>query len=442
MKKVLRYLRNGLKLSRKPETYWGFPVGAKDSSANPKNGDSRQKGHETSRQKGIAILIAVMVFALMATFIPDLIVSAHVNSELAARQRDNLKSEYMAKSAVNLGILLLSVDYAIQKFTKAEEDSLASTWSMLNGFPIGGDTLELVGSLQEQFNLSSTLDEDTLARVRDFDGQFVLDVSDESGKINVNMCFTGFCTAGLYLMEQLFTCPAEKSFLEAKNIDGKELAARIKDYLDQKDKAEPTSGLGDEDEIYRQKNPSYLAKNAQLDSVEELMMVEGWDEEIHAVFSPYLTTFPFPAEEDRTSISTINVNLAPKELLLCLFRQPGGNAECFEKIVRRISQVQEEKGTLSDSGSVDEAINLLSCNQATPTSQSSGGAANGDNQKDPKDPKSWLDKKSKVFRVSANGEVGEQVKRLEVVIKRGFEDNKNAKVKRKSSYKILHWRLL
>ena len=79
-----------------------------------------------------------------------------------------------------------------------------------------------------------------------FDGSFTLDVSDESQRINLNYCATSRCSETLLMLEALFACPAEKAFLEQKKLSGRELAYRIKDWVDTDSRAEEASGYNDE----------------------------------------------------------------------------------------------------------------------------------------------------------------------------------------------------
>ena len=50
--------------------------------------------------------------------------------------------------------------------------------------------------------------------------------------------------------------------------------------------------------------------------------------------------------------------------------------------------------------------------------------------------------RSDVFKISVEGDVGEQVRRLEVVVQRGLPDAVDKKNNFKASYKILHWKLI
>jgi type II secretory pathway component PulK len=407
-----------------PKTHAGFPV------------ESADDGH-SNKQSGIALLMAIMIVSIVFTFSADLVISSRVAIENAMRSRDDVKAEYMAKSAFNLGAFLLSMDFGIDmvkasgKLGPAEKmtDSIGDIWSMLNGLPIGGGTVEMMAATQESFDLNAVNDDKVLATLKQFDGEFILNIEDESSKINVNYCWEKMaginCIASMAMVEALMNCPAEKAFLRNKNLDPKEMAFRIRDYIDSDKTATTESGMSDENDAYQKKDPPYSAKNGQLDSVDELRMIEGWDDEIHAVFSPYITTFPFQRREDSTTEPRkVNINTASRELLGCLF--PNAKAECTEKFELSMKQRSAEKETLvGDKGQIAAKVREMFCYAGGET----GGA----------DRTTWFDTRSDVYSIKAQGVVGDQTKTIHAVIERGMPD-KAKKLER--SFTVLHWKIM
>ena len=154
----------------------------------------------------------------------------------------------MAKSGISAGLILITADFAYDllqaQMTGGKGaklvDGFADFWSVLNGFPIGGDTVDMIAMFQESFEVK-TLDGGVLEQLRLFDGQFVLNVTDETNKININDCAQGKCLESMLMLEALFSCPAEKAFLERKKLDPKELAYKIKDWIDKDTKADTFS---------------------------------------------------------------------------------------------------------------------------------------------------------------------------------------------------------
>lgn len=406
-----------------PETYMGFPV--------DETGDNGRQTN-TEGKRGIALIIAIMIISVMMLFTSDLILNSQVNISLATSARDNVKAEYMAKSGLNVALLLLASDLAYDlynsKITKGGglSDGLGDIWSAMNGLPIGGETLEMLGQFQESFDLSAVLDNKVIDQLKLFDGAFVLDVSDESQRINLNLCRTGRCAETTMMLESLFSCPAEKAFLDEKKLSGKEMAYRIKDWIDENSTAEEASGYNDENEPYTKRDPKMFAKNAQMDSLEELRLIEGWDEEVHAVFSPYLTIFPYQyATTDKNF--KMNINTTSRALLQCLF--PESKGECLEKSAVALAKRNTDSSSLGAPGQkVADILKDTLCYQ---------GEAGKDQEAQNR--ANWFSQSSMVYRIETRGNVGNSEKKLLAVIERTMPDPKKNE---KSSFRILYQKVM
>jgi general secretion pathway protein K len=420
---------------RLPRTYLGFPVPPDADGAPPAHrADYDKGGTQGSKrgQRGIALIIAIMIISIMMLFTSDLILSSQVNMTLATNQRDNVKAEYMAKSGFNAALLLTSADLAYDLQTAETDqkaqltDGLGDIWSAMNGLPIGGETLEMLNTFQQSFELNTVLDSGVIDQLKLFDGQFSLDVSDETQKINVNFCSQNArCAETMLMLEALFSCPAEKAFLDSKKLNGRELAYRIKDYVDTDSKADENSGYNDEDEPYRKREPPIRAKNAPFDTIDELKLIEGWDEEVQAVFSPYLTVFPFQQKSGDRSF--ININTANRALLQCLF--PESKGDCQEKTALALRNRNEDKTALGGAGkSMPDILRDTLCY--------SGGAGNPG---EANNRANWFAQNSMTYRVEVRGTVGDSEKVLTAVIERTVPD---VKKNEKASYKVLYWKML
>jgi general secretion pathway protein K len=406
-----------------PKTYLLFPVA-------DERGDVDSRSPDLKGKKGIAMIIAIMIISVMMLFTSDLILSSQVNLQLATAHRDNLKAEYMAKSGMSIALLLLSADLAWDLFQAQQNpkggglnDGLGDFWSLMNGLPIGGETLEMVSTFQEQFGLSNVLDSEVMDQLQLFDGSFILDVADESQKINVNACYDTRCSEVMLMLESLFSCPTEKLFLEKRNVEPKEIAFRIKDFIDRNNKADPESGYNDEEDPYSRRIPRVKPKNAPLDSTDELKLVEGWDEGMHQVFSKFITVFPYPSATVKRF--KINLNTASRSMLGCLFPESGG--ECAEKSALALKGRNTDKSALLGAGQkVNDILSQTFC-----YNQGKKGEAS--------DKTTWFDSHSMVYRIESLGTVGNQQRTLNAVIERVMP---NPKKNQKSAYKILYWKMI
>ena len=407
-------------LKRKIHTHWGFPVA-----------DGVATSH--ARRRGVAIIVAVMIISLMMVFTADMIVSSQVNLELVTAARDNIVAEYMSKSGYNLALFLLSIDYGIDLFKQAQmktppQDGLGDIWAMVNDIPIGAETVEMLASMQEQFNLNAISDGDVITQLQLFQGEFTITVSDEAAKINVNYCAAGGATTQCKqmraMLSALFNCPIEKAYLEAKDVDPSVLIAKIKDWVDSDERADPKSGVSSESDPYQRLNPSYRTKNSQFDTIAELKLIDQWDDDLHAVFSPYLTVYPFKKPgsdvEDR---ARININTVSRELLACLV--PESRTQCGETFDLAVARAREDKAPLGEN--TTQVLRDVLC-----LPKMVGGERGTQNKAN------WFSENSPVYKISVKGSAGFQEKTLQAVIKRGSVKEKG---RESASYQLLFWKM-
>ncbi len=393
------------------------------------------------KEKGVALLIAISTLAVMMGFIADLILSSSVNLELSSSVQDKIKSEYAAKSGANLGLYLFTVTWGISlampQITGDPaklEDNAGSYWNYINLLPpLGADSVKM------QDELSSVLSEDVLGlrgvmneKNREimslFEDNFKMSIVDEGGKINVNDCSRGRCLATLESLVALFSCPAEKAFLEDKGLTPEELAYSIKDFISESDKTSPESEVSDKNAYYAEQDPAYKAKALPFDTLNELKLVKGWDDEIHAVFSPYLTVYPIN-NTSNSEYSKININTASDDLLGCLV--PSSLSEtCRENFLRKIHKLRKDSAPLSGDD-IESTLKDLMCYSP------------GLNSDSPKSsPKEWFGVYSKAFRLIIEGNKGTKTTKLEIVFKRLNPGEKVQGVDVDSvirTYQVLSW---
>ena len=422
-----------------PQMILGFPVAPSitDLEASESGNKIRRLG-----ERGVALLIAVMIIAMMMFFASDMIITSTVQLQLAQTQRDNIKAEYIAKSGANLAILVITSDLAKDLFLAGPQspqkmdpgDSGISFWNALNALPpIGGTSADMVTEVAKTMKMNAVLDSSVLDQLKLFDGDFKIEVTDEQNKINLNYCANKSsvpCSMVKTMVRSLLSCPAEKQFLENKKLKPAEVAGRLADWVSGKREAQEESGLSDKNEPYLKRESPHQAKDAPFDSLDELRMVDGWDDEMHAVFSSFLTVYPFP--KDPTERPKINLSSSSREMLQCLF--PDSRGEGGLKLVKALMARDEDGTALWTAGQkLPDVIRDL-----TGYAPQSGGST------DPKlddgtDKSKWFGKTSQIYRVVATGNSGDATKSLSMVIERAIPDpTKDQKV----SYKILYYKLL
>ena len=407
---------------------------------------------EKAKQKGISLLIAIMSIAVMITFVSEMIVSSTVNVELAIMTRDRVKSEYLGKSGINLGLYLLSASYLwdhVQAsgalgIKQEPVDGASSLWTIFNQWPpLGAEVLNFVQPLlgsesdEDPFGLKGLLNEKVAAQMKLFEDQFSVKITDEGNKINVNSCTpsgdpTRVCPNVIAQLEALFACPTEKLFLESKNLSPRELAYRIRDYISADPQASDESNIGGKDDPYEEASPPYKSKRLPFDSISELKMVKGWDDEVHAVFAPYLTPYPFrSAVSTDRSAAGININTAPEELIACLI--PESREEvCREKSVQKMNKIKIDlENIASGKKEIKAKIEDIFCYSADEGSL--------DAKKE-----EWFVVRSDIFNITVDALTGNQRRKISAIIRRidsGVRGEGLEKREVKRSYQILYWKI-
>ncbi len=385
-----------------------FPVGDKI--------DAGEKKKESNR--GLALMVAIMIMSIMMMFVADFVVSSTVNLTRASAQRDNIKAEYVAKSGANWAIWLNLFDYGLQlqlgadSSTKAMKDGIGTLWDKLDMvFPFEtGLDLSQTDKFAQIFGLSSVMDSSTINMFKSLGGELGVVVEDESGRINLNVCYSSQaeCNIIMLQLESLMSCTGvEQDYNKQNNIKPSELVRRIKDYVDKNNVAEAGSGFSDENDPYGKRNPPQKTKNSPFDSIDELLLVEGWSRELHEYYSPYLTVWPFLDIANKNAYK-LNINTMPAEALRCMFGRELGTPEAMERFVKRYRELMEKSGRIAGSDSELQSI-LGDLVGYKGDAGDKGGAS---------DRLAWLTTDSKAFRIKAKGIVGEQQRILEYVIQR------------------------
>ena len=269
-----------------------------------------------NQRSGVALLVAITTMLVLSVLVSELAYVARVRFLIAYHQRDEAQAYWLARSGVNIYILLLSADKEIGSQIESFAGDLGfdSLWQMVpvinTGlmrmlFSTGGDVDDLSEEELAAFSQTGQVSDEVAAASRDegsslfsdknfldFEGDFAAEVTDNEGKIDINQ-FEGFtgniqdsATAQL-LFSRMNSEEDEAWFLE-RNIDRYEIIGNLADWIDADNVR--SSGLGGfEDNLYNVQEPPYLAKNAPLDTFEEIRLVEGWQDEVFNRYAADMT---------------------------------------------------------------------------------------------------------------------------------------------------------
>jgi general secretion pathway protein K len=225
--------------------------------------------------RGIALITVILIVSILVAVAIELNRSSRVAIYDAANLSDGIKLTYIAKSGFYGAAALLAN-------SNNNYVTLRDNWAHAEMLSAQSQTLFT-------------------------DGYFMVTVEDEAGKIPLNKLVednSGIKDILIRLLRQ-----PEFGLDERK---ANEIVDSIKDWIDADNSV---TGYGAETSYYASLDPPYEAKNAQLDCIEELLMVKGITKEIFTGTKekPGLARYVTADSE-----GAININTAPKMVLRSL----------------------------------------------------------------------------------------------------------------------------
>ena len=283
----------------------------------------------------MALVMVLGAITVLTVFLTEL--QEETASELSAAlaERDSLKAEYHARSAVNLSRLLIATEPTIRR-------ALAPLFMLLKKpppqIPVWEFSDMLLGPFNDEVGVAAFggvtgVDTSTGKHLGLSGGRFEIKIVDEDAKVNVNVAARGIPASsdrlaghllGLFApvdYNSLFELPdGDKQFSDRATICG-----AIVDWADSDEtlypcnlqSSGPASG-GSEDNFYQTIGLDYRRKNAPYDSLQELRLVRGMSDELWSAFVD-----PEPNDPGKRLMTVwgqdkINVNSANAQTLLAL----------------------------------------------------------------------------------------------------------------------------
>lgn len=268
----------------------------------------RERKVKLDRRRGVAMIVVAVSMAVSGAVVADFSYNARVDLEAAANGRDQLRAEYLARSSVNLGRLLIKVQNSVlDKNRQFVGDVQIADFAKYIIKAFGGD-------LEEQAGLASMIGISTgslkgvgVGRGESFD----LDMLSEDGKLNLN-CGGGFNDQArqqiLYgVLSAMFWPPRYNRLFEYPDADGQvtpreDVAKAIIDWadLDEQRYSPPvpdgkggttSSSSGSEDYRYDASRDPFKAHNNFYDTTEEVNLVRGVSDEVWGSFGEMFTVY-------------------------------------------------------------------------------------------------------------------------------------------------------
>lgn len=291
------------------------------------------------RERGVALVMAMVALAILATMLADMQQSTAAAFLVAASERDQLRAEMMARSGIHLTRLLVAQEPVIRA-------TVAPMYQMMVGrpppqLPVWAFANELLapfcryqaaqgmaGDTGMDFSASEGIGEtNATCDVVAFAENSRINLNDplffdgDRARISVAMQF--FALMGGYQSPSPFDPLFEQLDADGQMSTRQDIVSALIDWWDydtERTNFDPGAATvtvgGAEDDVYQRYEDPYRAKNAPFDSLEEIRLVRGIGDDFWATFIERNRDRP---EERLVTIygsGSVNPNEAPPQVLL------------------------------------------------------------------------------------------------------------------------------
>lgn len=290
---------------------------------------------QRSERRGVALVIVLAAIAILTVLLAELQDESSSEAAAALADRDALKAEYAARSAVNLSRLLISIEPTIRT-------ALAPILMIMKMGGVQIPVWEFADSILGAFNDKGGTD--AFASLAGFDvtqgrnlgmkgTRFDVSIVDEDSKINLNTAARGDAISqgrlGMQLLG-LMTGDQYSPMFDNRDQDGQysdrvAICSAMVDWADSDENAytcDPRNAQAQatvtEDSYYQLIKTPYRRKNAPYDSLDELHLIRGVSEDFYATFID-----PDPSDPKKRTMTVwgqgaVNVNSANAQTLLSI----------------------------------------------------------------------------------------------------------------------------
>jgi general secretion pathway protein K len=258
---------------------------------------TRTRKHFSKR--GIALIAVSAILTVLTVTTMQFRYDTNVDYASAANARDSMRAEFLARSVMNMSVLVIKVQHDLldrNRRTLAQlglpDIQISDFMSMLE-VPMCGSKEELAGMA----SLASVDASNIKGLGIDFGQCHVESFTAEDGKVNMN-CANGSVATANSIAASLTGLVSSQAFdhiFEERDGDGqftdrKTFVTALMDYVDRDEAMFGTSGAT-EDYGYESLKVPYHAKNNYIDSVDELQLARGMDDQRWSLFGPELTVY-------------------------------------------------------------------------------------------------------------------------------------------------------
>lgn len=260
----------------------------------PTRNPKRRRGPAFT-QRGIAMIVVAVCISVIAVLAAEFSTNTTTDFIAATTARDRMRAHFLARSAMNLGELIIRVQKdVLDKYREYIGDIQITDYVglFIGAFGGGQDEVASIGEM-----LGPGFSPDMVKGLGLEVGNFDVSIVPEGGRINVN-CANGSDETRDVLKKRLDALLYPRIYdrlFENETADGyrrtrTEQSSAIIDYID-RDRSLYGSPGTPEDYGYRMLDDEYEAKNNYIDTVGELQMVRGVDDKFWAIFGDSFTVY-------------------------------------------------------------------------------------------------------------------------------------------------------
>ncbi len=333
-------------------------------------------------KRGVALVIVLGSLSILAVMLTEFQDETSADLGHALSERDGVKAEYAAKSAINLSRLLIASEPTIRR---AVAPILQMLFQSTPQIPVWNFSDDVLGAFndkagQKRFSSMGGFDLSEGKNIGMEGAGFEVVIVDEDAKLNVNMAsasnlFAQQRLAGLLL--GLMGGIQYDTLFSERDSDGnfhtrQQICSAIIDWTDTDadtagcDLSGQNVQTGAEDGYYQMLTEPYERKNAAFDSLDELHLVRGVSDDFWATF---IDPDPYKPEGRVITVwgqGKVNVNTANPQTILALigaFSTPDSplllDQEVQMKVLMVLSLLQSVTRGVPLMGSPKAFINTL-----------------------------------------------------------------------------------
>ena len=287
------------------------------------------------QRRGVALILVLSSLTILAVMLAEFQDTTSVQFSSAITHRDSVKAEYAARSAINLTRLLVASEPTVRQAVSVFYMAMGGRAPQI---PVWEYSDRILGAFNDEdgatrFKLLSNLNISDGKNLGLDGAGFEIQVTDEDGKINLNMAARGDDFSKVRLaaaLAGLMNGPQHDTLFANRDGDGnfsdrQTICSAIIDWADPDQDVEHCE-LGEavartavpEDSFYQALPVAYQRKNAAFDSLEELRMVRGVGDDFWSVFVDPEPDAPWRRPVTVWGQASVNVNTANAQTALAV----------------------------------------------------------------------------------------------------------------------------